>query len=192
MRRCHEACIWLPTAAALFSLYLKEMLACFPLFLATGKFVKYNHLRWLIQYGGLKMEKLYAYLLLYAIKLMPEAEFEHILDLAFLHSPDSKFLLDLEWDWPDRQKSLSLIKNYWAEHFHQFNETLFGKTLFQRIQPVYLYEQIDLSDFGEKMYQLWSILPSWLANKEPFSILCYARDPLSWDEPKLAKSAAFP
>ena len=68
------------------------------------------------------MEKLYAYLLLYAIKLMPEAEFEHILDLAFLHSPDSKFLLDLEWNWPDRQKSLSLIENYWAEHFHQLKK----------------------------------------------------------------------
>lgn len=134
------------------------------------------------------MEKLYAYLLLYAIKLVPEAEYEHILDLAFLHNPDSEFMLDLEWNWSDRQKSLSLMGEYWTEHFSSFNEVLFGKTLFQRIQPIYLYEQTGLSDFGEKMYQLWSVLPSWLANKEPFSILCYASDPLSWGEPKLAKS----
>lgn len=34
------------------------------------------------------------------------------------------------------------------------------------------------------MYQLWQYLPSELSEKEPFDILCYADDLLSWGDEK--------
>ena len=46
---------------------------------------------------------------------------------------------------------------------------------------------MDIQRFGDIMYSLWESLPGDLQDKQPFWILCYADDPLSWGDEKQSR-----
>ena len=45
-----------------------------------------------------------------------------------------------------------------------------------------IYENIRLEIFAKKMYSLWNKLPGFVDKEEPFFILCYADDCLSYGD----------
>ena len=50
------------------------------------------------------------------------------------------------------------------------------------LKSQYLIHEADIHSFAKKAYNIWQLLPSDIASVEPFHILSYADDPLSWGD----------
>ena len=59
----------------------------------------------------------------------------------------------------------------------------FSRKLMSKLKGIYIDEN-NLAEFGKRMYQLWQYLPKEISEEEPFYILSYADDPLSWGDEK--------
>lgn len=46
------------------------------------------------------------------------------------------------------------------------------------------YANTEIKVFAGKMYSLWESLPGNIQDEQPFFVLCYADDPLSWGDEK--------
>ncbi len=46
---------------------------------------------------------------------------------------------------------------------------------------------MNIKDFSELSYKIWNVLPEYISRKDPFIILCYAGDSLSWGDELSAK-----
>ncbi len=55
------------------------------------------------------------------------------------------------------------------------------KVYHKNIKKYYEY-CTDIKQFAEKMYSLWKVLPTAIQHKQPFYMLSYADDPLSWGD----------
>ena len=60
------------------------------------------------------------------------------------------------------------------------DEAVFGKHLTKRLRE--LYELLPLADFAKKAYIVWAHLPQSLRDHDPFYILSYADDCLSYGD----------
>ena len=62
-----------------------------------------------------------------------------------------------------------------------FDYKQFGRILMNKLKTVY-QNHTDIKDFASRMFGLWESLPGNIQNIEPFWILSYADDPLSWGD----------
>ena len=46
---------------------------------------------------------------------------------------------------------------------------------------------MNIKDFSELSYKIWNVLPEYISQKDPFIVLCYAGDSLSWGDELSAK-----
>lgn len=114
--------------------------------------------------------------------LMARQEYQAVLDTLFMEY-DSAELLELEWASSDTRKALALMRRY--NESHPFDDRVFGRFLMEKLRAAYLDGGVDIQEFGRKGYAVWQLLPETVRQTEPFQILCYADDPLSWqDEPQ--------
>lgn len=106
-------------------------------------------------------------------------EYQEKLDQLFLQNPQDEVLLDLE----ERNYKDAMLHLCYLLNERQLDIVRFSKKLMSILKDIYVAEN-NLEDFGKRMCQLWQYLPSELSVEEPFHILSYADDPLSWGDEK--------
>ncbi len=130
------------------------------------------------------MEELFVYALLLNEDLITEEEYRKQLDQLFLDDPQNDDLLYLEWE-TDLQKAIVFIRT--EMDCSHLNLERFGRFLMGKLKGVYV-NCVDLKWFAGRMYRLWEGLPGSIQSIEPFWMLCYADDPLSWGDEAQSRS----
>lgn len=130
------------------------------------------------------MEKLLVCAILLYEKLITESEYKTILDALFIESPEDELLLELEWN-SDITNAMVIIRMYFSEE--KFDYFIFGKFFVKKLQEIYNNSDMDINEFGNKMYGVWKSMPGYLQHLQPFHILSYADDPLSWGDVEQTK-----
>ena len=126
------------------------------------------------------MEELLVYAILLDVELVIENEYGKRLDELFLNNPENDDLLYLEWE-TDIKKAIIYVRTH--IDYKNFNLERFGRILMSKLKMIYV-NCSDIKYFANRMYSLWKSLPGNIQNIEPFWILCYADDPLSWGDEK--------
>lgn len=125
------------------------------------------------------MEKLAALCCLWAFGLGTKEDYYTELDRLFLLSPEDDFLFELEDLGGDCAAAWKRIAS-----IAQTDIDKFGRELFAALEKVYNENTITLKEFGERCYKMWNWFPAGFRNDDPFFVLCYADDPLSWGDEK--------
>ena len=129
------------------------------------------------------MEELFVYALLLYEEIVSEDEYSKRLDEFFLEYPGNVDLLFLEWE-TNKNRAITYIRTHIDCNRLDYN--LFGKILMEKIKAY--YNNTDLKSFAAKMYCLWKNLPESIQRREPFFMLCYADDPLSWGDEEQSRN----
>lgn len=87
-------------------------------------------------------------------------------------------LLELEGLCGNMKESALYIRNH--INYSPLDIDKFGRELMKLLKPI--YQSMDIERFGQCMYSLWESLPGCLQDREPFVILNYADDYLSWTD----------
>ena len=130
------------------------------------------------------MEELLTYAILLSEELVPESEYHKMHDELFLSNSESDDLLYLECE-TDIRKAIIYMKTHIDYHNFDFNR--FGKNLMSKLGIIYK-NCTDIKLFVNQMYGLWGSLPENIQNMEPFQVLCYVGDSLSWGDEDQAKN----
>ena len=130
------------------------------------------------------MEEILIYAILLSEELIQESEYNNLLDKLFLTDPENDDLLYLEWE-KDIKKALVYIRTHIDYNNFDFNQ--FGKILMCKLKVIYT-NCTDFKLFSNQMYNLWLSLPENIQNIEPFQLLCYADDSLSWGDENQARN----
>lgn len=128
------------------------------------------------------MEELYAELLLWYGGFHSSDRYNAMLDAKFLSDSENGMYLDLEESSSDLLGSMGRFTRYWDDKYEDFHADLFGKQLFSGLKAAYRANTIELSNFGDRCYKLWRMLPDSIREMVPFQILRYADEPLSWGD----------
>ena len=124
------------------------------------------------------MEELFVYAILLYEGFVTEHEYNKRLDELFLSNPENDDLLYLEWE-TNIKKAIIYIKT--NVDYKKLDLEQFGRILMSNLKRVYV-NCSDIRYFASRMYSLWKSLPGEIQNVEPFWILSYADDPLSWGD----------
>ena len=124
------------------------------------------------------MEELLVYALLLYEELVAEDEYYKRLDELFLKTPENDDLLYLESE-TDIKKAIIYVRTH--IDYKNLDAERFGRILMDELKAVYI-NCPDIKYFAVRMYGLWADLPGNIQNMEPFQTLCYADDPLSWND----------
>lgn len=129
------------------------------------------------------MEELLVYAILLYQKLVTESEYNERLDELFLSTPENdtllyNTLLDLEFE-TDIKKAIIYLRTHFD--YINLNHEQFGKVLMSKLKKFYV-NCSDIKYFASRMFGLWESLPGNLQDMEPFWMLSYADDPLSWGD----------
>ena len=122
------------------------------------------------------MEELFVYLILFGEQIITYDLYQKKLDLLFLENPNNEVLLNLEWETDIKRALIYARANM---DYQNFNYKIFGKILMSNLKEYYDNCQ-DINIFANKMYSLWTSLPSYIQNEEPFWTLSYADDSLTY------------
>ncbi len=128
------------------------------------------------------MEQLICKSLLLKIGLITGDNYSETLDKMFLEDSDNEMLLELQSYHYDVDTTFDILQRYWEYEFKGFSVDTFGKCLLEDLKTVYQSNVFSIEDFGKKCYRLWKQLPNELHLEEPFHVLSYADDPLSWGD----------
>lgn len=128
------------------------------------------------------IEELLINILLLKVKLISIKDYTEILDLLFLENENSELLLDLEWSINHKLNDRDIILNYTSKNNILVDYNKFGELLFKQLNSYYEKKDLDIKDFGQKMYSLWNEFPEEIHLKEPFYTLSYADDCLSYGD----------
>lgn len=131
-----------------------------------------------------KVEELLVYAILLYQNLTPENEYKNLLDKLFLENPENDDLLYLEWE-PDIKESILYIRKHLD--YSNLNYEQFGAILMDKLKIVY-ENNPDIKSFAIQISGLWENLPENIQNTEPFHILTYADDPLSWGDEEQSRN----
>lgn len=133
------------------------------------------------------MEKLVALCYLWAFGLGTKDDYSAELDRLFLENPEDDFLLELEGLGDDSAEAWTRISPL-VQEITDIDK--FGKRLFGGLEKFYsenCNSQTSLEKFGKMCYAMWQSFPASIDTKDPFHILCYADDPLSWGDEKQSR-----
>lgn len=128
------------------------------------------------------MERLICKTLLWKIGLSTGEDYNAKLDKMFLENSNCNLLLELESCSSNCDSTFDILQRFWKYEFKDFSLDAFEKCLLADLKKIYFSNAFTLEDFGKKCYSLWRELPSELHMIEPFHILSYADDPLSWND----------
>ncbi len=124
------------------------------------------------------MEELLVYAILLYEGFVTENEYSKRLDELFLNDSENDDLLYLEWE-TDIKKAIIYIRTH-IDYNHLELER-FGRILMSKLKVVYI-NCSDIKYYASRMYSLWKSLPRNIQDTEPFWMLCYGDDPLSWGD----------
>ncbi len=124
------------------------------------------------------MEELFIYGLLMDLSPAAERLYNEKLDELFMKSSDNPYLLELELMCGNIGESVIFISNH--TDFTKLDLKVFRKQIIYILSSI--YNTIDIHEFTELSYTLWNRLPGFIAHEEPFLMLSYAGDSLSWGD----------
>ncbi len=130
------------------------------------------------------MEELFAYAILLYENIVTEEMYQKKLNELFLKNSENEMLLKLEWE-TDIDEAILYIRTH--IEYKNINDEKFGKSIIKILKKYYEY-CTDIKQFAEKMYSLWEVLPTAIQHKQPFYMLSYADDPLSWGDIEQSRS----
>ena len=128
------------------------------------------------------MECLYAYVYLWIGGFCTSQDYNEHLDKKFIESSFDDVLLELEECSSDYKSTFARLNRYFEFEKNMFDSEKFGQILFSGLESSYNSGIYDIEKFASRCYELWKILPNFLCDKEPFYVLSYADDPLSWGD----------
>lgn len=108
------------------------------------------------------MERIFAYVYLWAFGFCSRREYNMHLDDMFTQNVNDELLLELE------------------ECSGSYKES----SLFAGLARAYDEESCNISEFGNRCYNLWNLLPGTITMQEPYFTLSYADDCLSYGDEK--------
>ncbi len=129
------------------------------------------------------MEEIFVYGLLMGFNNEIENLYNEKLDELFLKYPDNSDFLELELLCGNVKESMIYIKEHIS--FNDINIENFEKKFIECLKI--LYNDMNIKDFSELSYKIWNVLPEYISQKDPFILLCYAGDSLSWGDELSAK-----
>ncbi len=124
------------------------------------------------------MEELLVYAILLYEGFVTENEYSKRLDELFLSDSENDDLLYLEWE-TDIKKAIIYIRAHIDCNHLDFER--FGRILMSKLKVAYI-NCSDIKYYASRMYSLWESLPGNIQGIEPFWMLCYGDDPLSWGD----------
>ena len=124
------------------------------------------------------MEELLVDAILLYEDFVTENEYSKRLDELFLSDSENDDLLYLEWE-TDIKKAIIYIRTH-IDYNHLELER-FGRILMSKLKVAYI-NCSDIKYYASRMYSLWESLPGNIQNIEPFWMLCYGDEPLSWGD----------
>ena len=133
------------------------------------------------------MERLLCKALLWKAGLITCEAYNETLNELFLKNTEDDLLLELESYTLDSDTSYNVLHRYWEYECKDFSADVFGKYLLDELKAVYQSNAFPLKVYGKKCFRVWRCLPDELQMKEPFHILSYADDPLSWGDESASK-----
>ena len=128
------------------------------------------------------MERLICKSLLWKTGLTDGVDYSRTLDEIFLFDTSNDMLLELESCSYDYDAAFDILQRFWKYECKEFSVDEFGKTLLEDLRAIYNSNIFSIQDYGRKCYSLWQLLPNELHMEEPFHVLSYADDPLSWGD----------
>lgn len=128
------------------------------------------------------MEYLFAYSYLWAWGFCSMQEYNIHLDSMFSETPNDEVLLELEECSDNCKNTFARLKRFFEYETNTFDSDTFGKILFKGLETAYNSDIYDIAEFGRICYKLWNLLPGFLGHEQPYYVLCYADDPLSWGD----------
>lgn len=134
------------------------------------------------------MECLLAYAYLCGLGFCSAQEYRVHLDKMFLNTPDDELLLELEECSGNYKETFARLKRYFEYEANSFDDNKFGKILFHGLEAAYKSDVYTMAEFGSRCYELYQMLPGFLEQKQPFWILSYADDPLSWGDEEQSRT----
>ena len=138
--------------------------------------------------GLMKLECLFAYSYLWAWGFCSIQEYNVHLDKLFSETPDDEICLALEGCSNNYKETFAHLKRYFEYEVDSFDSYIFGHALFNGLEAAYKSSVYTITEFGYRCYQLWKLLPRFLSQEQPFWILSYADDPLSWGDEEQSKA----
>lgn len=123
------------------------------------------------------MNELLAYAILLCERIVSDEFFNARLDEMFLKASNSD-LLELECMGNAEKAAASVRARF---DYCKLDKERFGRAMMKELNE-YCRSCGITERFGKKMYLLWESLPGCVQDEEPFSILTYADDPLSWGD----------
>ena len=125
------------------------------------------------------MEELFVYAILCGVGFEKYDKYEDTLERLLEWNPTDEMLLDLY----GRKYKDALLHIHSIMNEYPLNCELFGRCLMKELRDI--YSSVEISEFGKRMYELWNRLPSVIDEmEEPFHILSYADDCLSYGDEK--------
>ncbi|MCI9199899.1 MAG: hypothetical protein HFI03_05610 [Lachnospiraceae bacterium] len=124
------------------------------------------------------MEELLVDAILLYEGFVTENEYSKRLDELFLSDSENDDLLYLEWE-TDIKKAIIYIRTHIDCNHLDFER--FGRILMSKLKVAYI-NCSDIKYYASRMYSLWESLPGNIQNIEPFWMLCYGDEPLSWGD----------
>ncbi len=124
------------------------------------------------------MEELLVYAILLYEGFVTENEYSKRLDELFLSDSENDDLLYLEWE-TDIKKAIIYIRAHIDCNHLDFER--FGRILMSKLKVAYI-NCSDIKYYASRMYSLWESLPGNIQGIEPFWMLCYGDEPLSWGD----------
>ena len=125
------------------------------------------------------MEELFVYAILCGVGFEKYDKYEDTLERLFEWNPTDDILLDLYGrKYKDAMLQIQSIMDEYT-----LNCEMFGQYLMKELRDI--YSSVEITEFGKKMYELWNRLPNAIDKmKEPFYVLSYADDCLSYGDEK--------
>lgn len=124
--------------------------------------------------------------LLLDCNLLKYDRYEEYLNREFLKQPENDLLLDLQCCYSDYKKSVDTINYYLSTTNYDYK--IFGKYLMKELKFIYLQNIFDIKIFSKRTYLLWKHLPFEISQDEPFHVMSYADDPLSYGDENQTRS----
>lgn len=123
------------------------------------------------------MNELLAYAILLCERIVSDEFFNDRLDEMFLKTSNDD-LLELECMGSAEKAAASVRARF---DYSKLDKERFGRAMMKELNE-YCRSCGVTERFGKKMCLLWKSLPDCIQHEEPFSVLIYADEPLSWGD----------
>lgn len=125
------------------------------------------------------MEELFVYAILCGLGIEKYDIYREKLEQLLVLNPTDEIFIDLY----DRTYKDGLLHANSIMNEYTLDCERFGSFLMKELEKLYL--SVEITEFGQKMYELWKRLPKTIDKmEEPFHVLSYADDCLSYGDEK--------